>query len=42
MVIDSPAGHDGFLTEDDVVGPMLARTMELSEQDTSDRARGLA
>ena len=42
VVIDSPAGHDGFLTEDDVVGPMLARTMELSEQDTSDRARGLA
>src|SRR5699024_9386439 len=30
-VIDSPAGHDGFLTEDDVVGPILSRTLELAE-----------
>ena len=42
VVIDSPAGHDGFLTEDDVVGPMLQRTMELSEQDSPERSRGLA
>ena len=42
VVIDSPAGHDGFLTEDDVVGPMLQRTMELSEQDSPNRSRGLA
>ena len=42
VVIDSPAGHDGFLTENDVVGPMLARTLELSEQGTPERTRGLA
>lgn len=30
-VIESGAGHDGFLTESDVVGPMLTRTLELSE-----------
>ena len=40
VVIESPAGHDGFLTEDHVVGPMLERTLELAEQGTSDRTRG--
>lgn len=41
-MIDSPAGHDGFLTEADVVGPMLARTLELAEQGARDRTRGRA
>ncbi|WP_206474536.1 homoserine O-acetyltransferase [Dietzia sp. KRD202] len=40
VVIDSPAGHDGFLTESDVVGPMLQRTLELAEQGSTDRTRG--
>lgn len=30
-VIPSDAGHDGFLTEKDVVGPLLTRTLELAE-----------
>lgn len=30
VVIESGAGHDGFLTEADVVGPMLERTLQLS------------
>lgn len=30
-VIDSDAGHDGFLTETDVVGRLLSRTLELAE-----------
>lgn len=32
VVIDSPAGHDGFLTDTEVVGPMLRRTLELSRR----------
>ena len=42
VVIDSPAGHDGFLTEADVVGPMLERTLELAEQGTAEKTRGHA
>ena len=38
VVIESPAGHDGFLTESHVVGPMLRRTLELSTESSRDRA----
>ncbi|WP_333619726.1 homoserine O-acetyltransferase MetX [Dietzia sp.] len=30
-VIESDAGHDGFLTSPETVGPLLARTLELAE-----------
>lgn len=38
VVIESPAGHDGFLTETDVVGPMLERTLRMAEESLRDRA----
>ena len=38
VVIDSPAGHDGFLTEVEVVGPMLERVLELAARGSTDRA----